>query len=148
MVKLPDIIPDSFTVELRGVAVPIRGFTWMELGKIIAAKPSLGDALFGNLPMVAIMGDAEFLQQALAMCADLDPESLPGLSQQEQVTLLTRILELTIKDAIGPFAKMAVGLAERQEDLGVVLLGIAGPASTKASSPQSASLSENTAPTK
>lgn len=114
-VTLPDITVETVTVEIRGVAVPVRGFTLLELGKVIATSPAIAAALAGR--PAALLGDTDLLMLALATCADLTDEQIVKLTSAEQATLLKEIIRLTVQDAIGPFVDLAASLGGAAEDI-------------------------------
>lgn len=106
-VTLPDILPVAHTVDLRGVAVPVRGFTFLECGPLLAKHPAFAAALNGDV--AAILVDRPLLEAALAL-AELDEKSAASLDAGEQVAVLKEIFRLTFEDAIGPFVDLAASL--------------------------------------
>lgn len=134
--NVTDIIMDAVALEIRGVTVKVRGFTFRELGNVISLHPVAGAALIGQAPLVAIMGDPAFLKLALQTCVETEQELAP--TADEQVILLDKILEMTIKVSLGPFVEMSARLAPRSEDIVTVLTSLSDKLSPKNSSPQSA----------
>jgi hypothetical protein len=130
-VSLPDIVLDATTVEIRGVAVPVRGFTLLELGQLIATKPAIAVALNGN--MAALLGEKELLEHAIATCADLAPDT--KLRSAEQAAILKEIVRLTVDDAVGPFVDLAASMGGAAEGL---VKSVQRTLSRKTSSPPTA----------
>lgn len=146
-VTLPDLVLDTTKVEIRGVAVPVRGFTLLELGHLIATMPAFAGLLNGTAAPGALLADPELLKHALATCADLDEASRATLTSAEQAALLKEVVRLTIKDAVGPFVDLAASLGEGAVD--VQALVAEKVASMRSSSkPSAASKETATAPRK
>lgn len=133
-VTLPDITVETVTVEIRGVAVPVRGLTVAEIGQQVATKPALAALLNGNGSPAAILADPDLLDKCV-LCADLDQKSRASLTEAEKVEIIKRVKDATIADSLGPFVDLAASLAGSGDKFLAVLLEAI---SNMKSSPQSA----------
>lgn len=106
-VKLPDLVNVSQSVEVRGVAVAVRGLKLEEVIMLLVDLPGLGKAMDGKTPSVtAIMQSPAIMAAVLGKATDLDAESVSTLTAGEQAKLLAPVVKQTMPDGIGPFVEL------------------------------------------
>lgn len=140
-VTLSDITQDTVTVDIRGVAVSVRGFDFTEVGLLLASYSGMQQALAGNIAAVLI--DKPLMDHALATCVgELPPEM--KLKPADRAALLKEIFRLTWEDAIGPFVDLAASIGGSAASLADEIIKAA--TSSKSSSPPSAGSGEPDTP--
>lgn len=127
MVSLVDIVDVKHTVTIRGKDIEVVGINAEMLGTLIAAYPDLRLALAGkgvdmNPQDIITMGPVIVASviawgTGAAITDKAAEEAAAKLTLGEQLTVLTKIFEVTFPDGFGPFVEKlrALGLMEGVE---------------------------------
>jgi len=124
MVSLIDIVDVKHTVTIRGKEIEVEGINAEKLGTLIAAYPDLRLAFAGKgvdlKPEDIVTMGPLIVASVIAWGTGAAPtdkaaeDAAAKLTIGEQITLLTKIFEVTFPDGFGPFVEKlrSLGLIE------------------------------------
>lgn len=123
MTDIVNFVPLSATVEIRGNKIKVRGLELDEIGQLIYRFPKFREIKALNAAEIIRLMDRE-IQSAVIAAANDHPgndkaeKSFGNLSLGERVKLVSKIIEMTMPDGIGPFVELMQTLKPPPELIG------------------------------
>jgi hypothetical protein len=111
MTDIVNFVPLAAKVTVRGETFKLRGIELQEIGELIYRFPKLLElrAQLGNLNIAALAGTPAIVAAVIAYATDKGQDSEKGfanLALGERAKFLSKIVELTAPDGIGPFVDL------------------------------------------
>jgi hypothetical protein len=112
MTSLLQIVPLTETIQVRGIAITIRGLSARGIGHLLARFPALRELMGGtelsSQELFDLGGDivAAIIAAGCGSLGDAKAEAVADhLTVEEQTDLLSAIVRLTMPGGIGPFVE-------------------------------------------
>ncbi|WP_409188451.1 hypothetical protein [Bradyrhizobium sp. RDM4] len=123
MTDIVNFVPLSGSVTVRGTTFKVRGLEFEELGQLIYRFPQVLEAWKGGkLNMPSLVSAPALIAAAIACAIDKAGDapaekSFANLALGERAAFLSKILELTAPDGIGPFVDLLRAAAPAPQQL-------------------------------
>lgn len=120
MTDIVNFVPLTAKVEIRGQKISVRGLELDEIGQLVYRFPKFREIKALNASEIIKLMDREIQAAVIAAAAghagnEKAEKSFANLSLGERVKLVSKIIEMTMPDGIGPFVELMQTLKPPQD---------------------------------